>query len=463
MRTVIAIFILLFIVQLSNFTQVNNKHFTDTLRFDINIPFPDIPFNTTNHVGGFNPSMSQALEITKSFCEITDDIINGYTDNVLIKRQKNKVIKRVTQVTSRCASNFILYTFPLGSLWLHEEFHRVILKNQHISSYNGVYDFELLSSGINVSHVTDVQLVNFKKNNPSEFVRMSSAGYEGQNELIEAIEKDNFFYTKRYLNDITLWANTIHNIVYLKECALPIADKLTDEFNKVEINVADRDFTGLDYTAWIYDLDRPNEPYEARGIHPSGVGIDRYIKYSDLNNDEKKYIKLSSDISFLSLLDPMLLGFRSFVLKKYLDGRVLRATVNIKHNLTSFGNSVNLNFFLQKSGFRFYGKILNQFNFNHYFPGIDLQLIDYPISISKLNLFVAPRGMLWLQPEGQQFRTSQASPGGLFSVKITYRINRYLRFFSEMAIKSAGFVAGNPYLVKDFSVRFGLGCWFFKK
>ena len=85
---------------------------------------------------------------------------------------------------------------------------------------------------------------------------------------------------------------------------------MTDEMNADERTVKVRDFVGHDFTSWVYDLHRPDEPYAARGAHPSGVGYDRYRGPDDLTAGEKRYLDHMGRLQLLNFLDPNLVGWR---------------------------------------------------------------------------------------------------------------------------------------------------------
>ena len=55
---------------------------------------------------------------------------------------------------------------------MHEEYHRAVLSGRGISSYDGVYDFNLDATAVSVYHVSDEALENLKAGNiPEELVR----------------------------------------------------------------------------------------------------------------------------------------------------------------------------------------------------------------------------------------------------------------------------------------------------
>lgn len=103
-------------------------------------------------------------------------------------------------------------------------------------------------------------------------------------------------------------------------------DELTDEFNPKEgRNIGARDFMGHDFTAWVYDLLRPKGAYQERGIHPSGEGFDRYIKFADLTSDDRIFLRRQAQLQRLNL--------------------------SMVHMLTSSGYTVDTHLFLQCNQF----------------------------------------------------------------------------------------------------------------
>ena len=151
-------------------------------------------------------------------------------------------------------------------------------------------------------------------------------------------------------------------------------DELTDEFNPKEgRNIGARDFMGHDFTAWVYDLLRPKEAYQERGIHPSGEGFDRYIKFADLTSDDRIFLRCQAQLQWL--------------------------TLSMVHMLTSFGYTVDTHLFLQCNlidlfivGHRF-------FNHRRRFSGLEIQLIDYPRNWNKNRFLAISELGVWTQPK----------------------------------------------------------------
>ncbi len=115
---------------------------------------------------------------------------------------------------------------------------------------------------------------------------------------------------------------------------------LTEE----DSDISKRDFTGLDFSAWAYDLFNANEPYQNRGIHRSGVGIDRYIKPSDLTADQIKYLKKQGYLQIINMASPMLFGLDNSFKINSLN---LNWNFAVRHILTSFGHDITPSIFIK--------------------------------------------------------------------------------------------------------------------
>ena len=126
--------------------------------------------------------------------------------------------------------------------------------------------------------------------------------------------------------------------------------------------------------AWVYDLFRRSEPYGARPPHPTGVGIQRPVAWSDLSGEEQDYLQRQQLLSLINFANP----FAFF--PHHLGGERWQANLMAQHTLTSFGYSV------------------------------DLRPLPW--------LAVSPRLIAWLQPEGQQFATQSAQAGVLASALV---------------------------------------------
>ena len=281
---------------------------------------------------------------------------------------------------------------------------------------------------IAVSHVDDQDLVRLKQKYPAEQIRLNEAGIEGEQQLVLKLEKDNFFGRKNAWHYFLYWLIKLNSLFYVASGNSTETDELTDEFNQKEgRNIEAKDFTGHDFTAWVYDLHRPKEAYQERGIHPSGKG--------------------------LNLLDPHLIGLEGWHIP---TSTPLRLNLSMGHMLTSFGYTVDAHLFLQRNLINLFIVGHRFFNHQRRFSGLEIQLIDYPLNWNK-NRFLVTSGLgVWTQLKEQNFYTNQAVLDGLFGLTIYQPLSDQWFVFFGGKIKSAGWVAGNVSLDKSITACIGL-------
>ena len=419
--------------------QANGAEILSTHRLILDFPLIELPFNTGDDAGF--PSMNQSLNLSKNFYQIS----HGWMIDMLKGRPAWQTLFSIA------AFDLITTWTPLGVSWLHEEWHRAVLRRRGIESYNEVYDLNFFEETISVSHVKDEDLIRLKEAHPQEMVRLHAAGIEAQYEMNLALEKDQFFSKTYVLEDMLLWINYLNSIFYINLCASNEADEMTDEMTAEEgLDISDRDFTGLDFTAYVYDLFRPEEPYQARGVHPSGKGVDRYIRYSDLTHEEQDYLKLQRNLSLLNLVNPFLFHKHRF----YGNGFVWNLT--LRHHLTPFGYAVSTHFFFKKNPFDSLIKCHFYNNKTKTFPGVEVEIIRLPVEIWRRTCDASFRVGLWMQPYDQRFRVNRSTPGGLVAVKVATPVSTHMALYMEIEEKTKGWVSGSPYLDENCNVILGV-------
>jgi hypothetical protein len=346
--------------------------------------------------------------------------------------------------------------------WEHEEYHRAVMSRFHVNSFNGMNRFPIGSELVSVDHVKDEDLARFKKDSPSDFIRMHVAGSEGEYQLIEKLRRNQFFYDQNFLNIGLYCLATFNSIGYVKMCGMASeADKATDEANAAEKSIESRDFTGLDFLGWTYDLFKPDEPYANRGIHPSGTGINRYIKTTDLTHEELSYLQKQGNLQFLNLLSPSLIPPSLFGMdfnRLRLSENGLIGTIAVHDYLTSFGSDISLSAFLKNRLYNFIFALHNFQNYHHWFPGLEAQMIDWVMPLFSRTLYVSPRIIIGVQPLNQGFKTDKAAFLGLAECRLELAPSEksVINPFIELSAKSIGWVAGNEFLDRNFSVRCGI-------
>ena len=258
-------------------------------------------------------SMQQALAITKDLHST-----NYYFTNKLWNRWLKPTTRKrlfLNRLLANAQAGVVDYGLAyhgmvFGPVWLHEEFHRNGLTLRGISSFDDTYyRFGGGSPGGSVSEVYDADMARFKAEAPQEMVRTFAAGIEGQYALVRGLQRDNFYLDTDQPNAAMNILITKQAVDYLRLFLEPDYDQSVDSMGAFGDEEHERDFVGWDFTAWVYDMHRPDEPYSARGTHPSGVGIDREIKRSDLTAEEEAYLQRMGDLHYLNFLSPSMLGY----------------------------------------------------------------------------------------------------------------------------------------------------------
>ena len=411
----------------------------------IDFPALDVPYNTAN--GYRAPSMPQTLALGEGFYEGTHRAIqDAWGDRTWSAR--------FTIVAADLFDTLVL-PLPASAGWVHEEYHRTILGRRGFGSFNDVYKFKFAADAIAVSHVTDDSLVRLKRERPAEQVRLNSAGIEGEYQLVQGLEKREFFDGARSFHLPLYWLEKIGSVSYVASGTAAETNIETDEMNASDgANVEVRDFTGHDFTAWVYDLHRPTESYEARGVHPSGVGIDRYIKPSDLTAGELDYLRHQGRLQLLNFIDPFLFAYRGVTIGA--GAQPVRLTANIGHLLTPFGRTIDSNVFVARGRMKLMTTVHAYANGERSFPGVETALLDYPVTFSGRAFNLSSRVAVWQQPEQQLFRSTAGKIGGLASIKLQHTRKGRFGAFAELEAKSAGWVAGSEALDRNVSFRTGL-------
>lgn len=410
----------------------------------IDIPIYDAPFNYER--GGYTvPSMRQSLAWSTSYYENFHRLIGG--DGL-----ERNTWRLWGVVGFDLLSNYI----PLGNAWMHEEWHRAVMSRRDISSYNEVYTFPFFQDIIAVTNVSDTDLIRLKKDHNADQVRLSAAGMEAQVAQNLAIERHHFFDDSTTFDQPFLVMNAMSNAIYLGLCSSKGADTTTREQQVAEgPDIGKRDFTGLDCNAWVYDLHRPDEPYTARGVHPSGVGINRYITNTQLTDRERRYLRRQFAFSFLNLVDPFLVGKDSF--RSEFFGKEWNWNANLAHSLTSFGYVIDARFFLRAGDEKYLLTLHNGFA-HKYYPGLTLEIVDLPVGD---GFFVTSGITLWGQPTDQRLdatkRQWMLDVMSQFSVQWT----RQTFYYFGVQAKTPGWMMGDPYLDGNVSVWTGFKTSFF--
>jgi len=432
----------------------------------LDLPLFDLPYqidamNTVGH--GFfssyaNPSMAQSLavstDIVSSFHFGMKALFDNWDLNVSIGLLDLKSYLYDLGLIFGCT--YLLFYIPGGEGWVHEEFHRAVMTRHRVNSFNDMNTFPIGSEIVSVNSITDEDLIRFKAENPADFVRMQAAGMEGDLVLLDNLRRNSFFYDQQlrfFWLDLLV---TMNSHMYVIASGDPTqVNSSVDDMNKKETTVLSRDFTGYDMTGWAYDLFRPDEPYGDRGVHPSGIGINRYRKTTDLTDKELNYLHAQRYWYIFNYISPMF-----FVNRINLGNTGLYGNFAFRHFLTSFGTDVLLKAFLKKDIYNMAFSFHNYLNYKHWFPAIEAELVDFPMSLWALNLYLSPRTILGTQPENQNFKTETPEFMGLIGCRVDFNISKHFLPYFDLTAKTNGWVAGNEFLEKNVSIQLGLSARF---
>jgi hypothetical protein len=424
---------------------------------DIKLDWPlfDLPYqiDAMNTVGrGFfsgyaNPSMTQSLALSQNIVASFNYGMKYFYDHVTM----DEPFKTYFYFSGVSLGVLLFFYMPGAEGWMHEEYHRAVLTRFGVNSFNGMNLFPIGASVVYVSGIDDSDMSRIKKKSPPDLVRLFEAGIEGEYVQISRLQRDNFFYDQQLLNEIGYFFTTLNSHMYVIISANPRSELPEDE-----TDVASRDFAGYDFTTWVYDLFRPHEPYEGRGSHPTGKGVERYISVNDLTDDELRYLKLQGNLQMLNYLSPMMFGIRTIPLGD--SGHEINFAM--RHHLTSFGADIAAQVFLKMRPFNMAFTLHNYMNYKNYFPAVEAELVDYPLTAGRFDFFLSPRVLIGMQPKGQTFKTAGPEFLGLFGLRVDFRAHRNMYPYIDFTAKTNGWVAGNEYLEASASVRLGVSLRF---
>ncbi len=421
----------------------------DSVQFETILLEPiafDAPFNTgENHSW---PSMNQSLSLTASVFELSGYGIDKITTK--IESPAGKMASRIGLETALLGAMFYL---PGGTTWLHEEFHRAVLNTSGIESYNSMYDFNIDITSVSVNHVSDSALINLKSVHAEESVRLAEAGHEGQIVLVDHL-LENSFFTKGKNLLIPAWFELIENTGYMFYCLSEASDKEIVEFNHLETEPDFRDIVGWDYTAWVYDLHRPNEPYGARGTHLTGTGVDRYVRFEQLSDVEKQYLTGQSWLSLVNLVRPQLYGFNQF--NGSLGGKPWRIMGSLEHHLTSFGNQISARVLAERDKVQFTGRVSINSSDHLHLPELAVGIRDVHVGSEHSPFYWSPSIAVGFQPDELRFDSRSAQFGVYTHQKVELTRTKQWGIFAQLEAKNSGWQAGVVDLRKGISGSLGL-------
>jgi hypothetical protein len=427
----------------------------------VDFPLLDAPYNFVERRKGYSwlgsPSMGQSMGVGVSFYHLTHAGLGALAD-------PNHVSfwPRFFTRFGFFAFDFLTADFPGYAAWTHEEWHRAVMTRRGVSSYNEINDYfkgRDDTGAIAVSGVRDDGLARMKREANQDFTRLQSASLEAQWEQNRRFAFDSFFHGTTSFNLGVMWFNHINAYSYLDSCTSGGSDDIIEKLDERGEPERKRDFTGPDCTGWVYDLYRPDEPYAARGRHPTGVGVDRYRATSDLTKAERSYLSRAKRLALINFVDPFAYGFEDFWYVTA-DGTDVYYNARLFHYLTSFGLDTGAQVYFKVREFKGYAALHVYTNRKTAFPGAELHWVEARPFAAAPTIAVSPRAMAWTQPERLRFGTKSHKPGGLLAVRVDSKEPAWAQPWVEVQGKSEGWVAGEEYQDKGLALRLGVASEF---
>jgi hypothetical protein len=423
-------------------------------RMDVSLSLATYDFARPFGTNGMLWNMPETLAFTMSQSRVMHSLVGGAVVTALTDSQWGFLFA----YGALSLADLVDFYLPGGSGWLHEEWHRAVLANRGISAQDDMIFFPFFQETVSVSHVTDAELERLKTDYPADFVRLAEAGYEADISLAFALKQKAFFDRERFdLDRLQAFLGSFNAASYLMMCAFTDVDPQLAAFDAAEAgSIAVRDAVGFDFLTWVYDLFRPEEPYSARGAHPSALGVNRYIKRAQLTQAEMDYLALQGGLAAVNVVFG---GFDLF-LPDRIQLRLFDTDVDlagsIRHYLTSHGFCIDAAALGRVWDLKLALSLRSYFNASGWFPGAALSLVEFPIRFGDYALFASADAAFWWQPAGQSFTTTEALFGGSGRVRIDVPIVGGAGLFIEADAKSAGWQAGSVELDAAYHVRGGV-------
>lgn len=415
----------------------------------LKIPLVELPYNFSD--GLSFPGMRQSFYYSESWSMFIHENIGYFLE-------ASGCTQSLAFIAVGAYDYFLEKHTPLGSVWLLNEWKQSILGIYGYDSENNIYDFTRDENAFHISNISDADLSELKEKHPADFIRLSSAAYEVKIETVRSLREKYFFSGRhpKFMIPYT-WMTLGELAIDVTEASLGQCDDYIDDLNSQQSAVSSRGVTGCFVTTYVYDLFHPHEVYSARGTHPSGTGVDRYIKYSDLSDDEKEYLEEIRYYNLLNFLSPSLIGLTRFEIDD--DGKVFW-NFAFSHYLTPFGHSTNFDLLLKIDKQNYILTLHSYKNYENSLPGLDFKIYRLPFEAYSQKFLFSGKCSFWLQPEDLMFFEEDSSIGGLVAAELIWSINYKFELFTEVSAKTAGWSAGEPSLEAGVSMLAGLNILF---
>ncbi len=326
-----------------------------------------------------------------------------------------------------------LFLLPLT----HEEGHRSILTSLGIGSISQPFFNSKGAAYVNGVH--DTELESLRDNDLPNYIRLHTAGLESDYMISNRIEELVIF--KSEIKGNLKLDYLIRKLSLLSYYTFSLIPSLNPKFVE-ENNELDRDIVGHDVYGAIKHLHRPNIPFY------------RYTNYTDLSNEEQKFVERVGYRALLNIVSPIFFKPLNIVTKPN-----LKLSVSTGYTMCPFGDFIDENFYIQYNQRYNIHAYLRQFeNRNTWFMGGGLSLLNYQIS-PKFNTTIA--GHLWSQPKNLDFNTTESQFGGSCDLLFKYMVfenksHNSISIDLGLNYKTIGFLPEEVIMKEHIGLRVGV-------
>jgi hypothetical protein len=328
----------------------------------------------------------------------------------------NKFWKNVLYYGGTAGGDYLLATMnlPTGFTWMHESFHGAVWTQAGIRSHIEYY-------GKTAATVRDSPLgADYTW---ADDIRVSAAGLEGEYLLVEKMQRNNFFYGQNNFNEFLYWLATVHAWSY---AYMPFIPFLLDRVN--------------------WDASDPDSYQWADALFRSSA--------SQPDESVESFLKRRVLWSLVNLASPMMFGIRSIPLGKDTGWY---GNFALRYLYTSFGTDFSVNAYLKKDRWNFAFAYHSYINYDHYFPAIEAEMLDYPVKLGKLDLLLSPRILIGVQPRGLEFMTSDWQLFELIGARVDFVVSKHILPYADVSLRTPGWIAGEESVSPLFPVSFKAG------
>ena len=407
-------------------------------------PLADVPFSAQTERLSIM-TMRQATDISASLLQCTYPYVAGD----IWDRLAGGNIARLAAITGYTA---LAFNAPLSQSWRPGQMQPGPKNSSVNVLFNKSGPFDLFGGPLMMNQYSDSELTQLKRRHPADVIRAHTIGYELGNALNSRLLEDAFFYGTDPVYPV-LWLSSLYATGLVFYSARVTADSAIEKNNRFLAQAAGIGFTGLDFTSWVYDLERPDDPYYQRANTGRSIDIARGVPGSALSGAEKEFLNLQGFLSFLNWIDPQ--WFTLEPLRVLFGNKEIHFDPKFAHNVTPFGYSLEGKVLCRSPDLRMFGTLRIYRSRNLTLPGFETGLVDWPLRIFKKDCSISPRMSSWLQPKNQRFDAQKSVPGAQAALRLNVPVGENVQCWSEADAKSTGWVAGNDYL--DASLNFRLG------